>query len=88
MPISALDAAYQAMRKAYRDKEKAGRALDAAKKEFQTLSQKVFGALPGNPAAATAFAQQANDAEGDVKTADAAYVAAQKAYEQGAWRNS
>jgi hypothetical protein len=39
----------------------------------------VFGALPGNPAAATAFAQQANDAEGDVKTADAAYVAAQKA---------
>lgn len=82
MPISALDAAYRAMREAYRYKESCGRRLTALEKKFRTLSQKVFGALPGDPEAAEDFATQANVAEGEVKKADATYVKAQKAYDK------
>jgi hypothetical protein len=80
MPISALDVAYRAMRKAYLEKEEAGRRLARLKKRFQELNQKVFGALPGDPGAAGEFAAKANEIEGDIKTADAAFVQAKRDY--------
>jgi hypothetical protein len=81
MPISALDAAYRAMRKAYLEKEEAGRRLARLKKRFEELNQKVFGALPDDPNAAGEFAAKANEIEGDVKIADAAFVQAKKDYD-------